>query len=454
MDKKKKKAVEKYNLGEVDDLWQSVLSEESTDDDDDDLFLDDLLNDEQYSNGEEEITDLEADDALYGQGGEAYEEEYPDAVVEDEQVYDELDGQTDSADYLYEETSSSDATTLEEYPEEVEHSQPEKTVCAAALDYIGGMQQEADRVRLFEPMENSLLLIDGETDNEQVIFFDQLTCLRISHFPEKISDKRPESCTREIIETTGGKVYNERVHPEQVLDNFLVCISSDTKTPYRYILFPESNIVQRTEDKSLADILLQKRFISRTMLQKALRDYEQFASITLERIIAQKARIPLAEIEQAIDQARQNQMQGLQKEEILLFSGLVSEEIILAAVEQLDKIQKLSFEQFLVDKGIVQENEVYLSIAEKYGIPFVALEGRKFSKKSLTSLPRSMIIRYEILPLAYKDTTLLVASHSAEVAGLSEKIVKTAGCEKVKFVLSPPSHIRKIIKVLFANRAK
>ena len=188
------------------------------------------------------------------------------------------------------------------------------------------------------------------------------------------------------------------------------------------------------------------------MLQRALQEYEQVKCMTLEKIIAQKARIPLAKINEILDQAKENQMQGLQKEEILLFSGLIGEEEILDAVESLENIQQLTLDQFLVEKGVVQEREIYISLAEKHKIPFVDLKGRKISKKTFSILPKSMIVKHEILPLAMKDDTMLVATHFADMTHLSEAIVKIADCKDVKFVLSPPSQIKKIISLLFAQR--
>ena len=81
--------------------------------------------------------------------------------------------------------------------------------------------------------------------------------------------------------------------------------------------------------------------------------------MTLEKVIAQKARIPLAKIEEALDQAQKGHMQGLPKEEILLFSGLVTDGDILAAVERLENIEKLNIEHFLIQNGLVKETQVY-----------------------------------------------------------------------------------------------
>jgi len=315
------------------------------------------------------------------------------------------------------------------------------------------MRQEIARARLFQPQENTILLIDDETNDELVISFEQLSCIQISGLPAGISAKQKDSSVREIIETVDGDTYQVLVSPKQDLGTLLCCFSTEDQTPFPVTLFPSSNIRKRTQDRRLTDILLEKRFISRSILQNALQEFEQVKSLTIEKIIAQRARVPLAEIEEAINKAEQNQMLGMQPAEILLISGIVDEEQILDALEYHEHINNLEIGQFLLDKGFVQETEVYISLAEMHGIPFVDLRKRKIPKEFLALLPESMITDHEILPLVKKDDILLVATHAVDMAHLSGSIAQAAGCKQVKYVLSPPAQIRKIIHLLHPESA-
>ena len=439
---KKKREVKKFNLQEADDLWGDVLSDEPPDSDDD-LFLDDLLYDDNYSD------DAVGDEQEYDTYDEQYED---DGLLYDDTSYDDALGDEQFEDDYIPHDDSIPDEEHEQIPEEAAVESLETDVCSAMLEHLGGIRQEVACAKLFKPEENTLLIIDEETKDEQVVFFDQLSCIRVSGLPAGISGKRRESTNKEIIETVDGNIYHELVHTEQDLNNLLLCFSADDQSPFAFTLFPISNIKKRTLDARVIDILLKKRFISKSMLQRTLHEFEQVKSMTLEKIIAQKSRIPLAEIEKALDDAQQGPMQGMQKEEILLFSGLVTEQHILDAVESLEKIQKIRISQFLVQKGVVKEKEVYISLAAKYKIPFVDLIGRKFSKKYLALLPKSMILKHEILPIVLKDDILLVAAHYVDMTHLTAEIVKSAGCKHVKYVLSPPGQLRKIINMLLGKK--
>jgi len=446
--KKKKKAVQKYNLNEVEDIWSSLLSDESSD-------LDDEL--------------FEGESQLYGDsypepssGYEQARDSAEERFAEEDHVPDEnlagdvldvtgvlgIDGELTEDDEFSDESFADDAPGEEQALEEIaEVSRPAEEF-SAVLMFAGGMRQEVARAKLFHPQENSILLIDEETNDELVISFDQLSCIQISGLPAGISDRQRKSGRKEIIETIDGNTHHVLVGSRQELSDLLCCFSREDQTDFPVTLFPISNIRKRSDDRQLTDILLEKRFISKTILKKALQEFEQLKGMTIEKIIAQKARIPIAEIEEALDNARQNQMLGMQPGEILLISGLVNEEQILDALEYHEHIDNLELDQFLIEKGIVKEVEVYVSLAEKHKIPFVDLRQRKIPREFLTLLPDSMIAHHEILPLVKKDDILLVATHLVNPTHLSKAIAKAADCKQVKYVLSPPSQIRKIIQII------
>lgn len=411
-------------MDEVDDIWSSVLSDESSG-----------IDEEQF----------EGENLLYNQS-------YNDDVVEEIHDLGTVDEESGGDNTICPESISDSAIEYEESPVEPAQVSIGADEFSAVLEFVGGMRQEVACVRLFEPQENTILLIDEETNDEMVVFFEQLVCIHISGVPTGISDKQKESCTKEVIETVDGNIYHVLALATQDPGGLLFCFSTEEQPRFPVVLFPKANIKKRSQDKLLVDILLDKRFISRTMLQMALQEFEQLKGMTIEKIIAQKARVPLADIEGALEKAKQSQMVGMQVWEILLISGLVNEEQILDALDYYEHINNLEIGQFLIDKGIVNEMEVYISLAEKHRIPYLDLRQRKITKESLAILPESMIINHEILPLVKKNDILLVATYLVDMTHLSDTIAKAAGCKQVKYVISSPTHIRKIINLLYDKR--
>lgn len=419
---KKKKATQKYNLDDIDDIWGSLLDGEDTGD-------------------EEEL--FEGESMLYGDSS-------PDFSLEDSRPPAAGDEQPDTVDLTAEEFE--ERTEEDELlPEEPAEAAPKEAEFGAIITFASGRRLEASRARLFHAGTNAIRLVDEETGDELSIPFEELACIRLSGAPAGISARQKELSRRETVETADGSIHQVLVSPGQELDGLLCCFSTEDRTGFPVILFPKSGITRRTRVRELTDILLEKRCISRTILQKAQQEYELLKSMPFEKIIAQRTRIPLAEIKQVLDNARQNRQLGLHTGEILLISGVVNEEQILDAIEHHEYLQNLQLSDFLVERGIVREVEVYAALAEKHRIPFVDLRPRKITGEHLSLLPRSMVKSYEILPLVRKDDMLLVATHSADILNRSESIARAAGCRQVRYVLSPPSQIRKIIQKVYGQ---
>ena len=134
-------------------------------------------------------------------------------------------------------------------------------------------------------------------------------------------------------------------------------------------------------------------------------------------------------------------------------AGLVNEEQILAALEYQERLRSKKLGQFLVEKGILQEKDIYLALAEKFRMPFVDLRQQKVSRAVLGLLPREVIQRLHVLPLALRDSSLVVATLMPDPGPLCEVVHRYSKSKNVEFVLVQPSHLKNVIKVLFQPQA-
>jgi hypothetical protein len=450
---KKKKAAEKYNLKDIDDIWGSLQAEDT--DDEEELFEgESLLYGDSYadaSTGTEQ--DFDSDDGQFEDGGDLlYADSSQDFALEDSRPPAARDEQPDIVDLTAE--GLADRTEEDElFAEEPAEAAPEEAEFGAVITFTSGQRLEAARARLFHPRDNTIWLVDEGTGDELSIPFAELTCIQLSGAPAGISARQKETSRRETIETIDGRTHLVLVSPVQDIHGLLSCFTMEEQTGFPVILFPKSGITKRTRVRQLTDILLEKRFISRTILQRALQEFELLKDMSFEKIVARRTRIPLAEIKQVLDNAEQNRQLGLQAGEILLISGLVNEEQVLDAIEYHEYLQNLQLSEFLIKRRFVREVEVYAALAEKHRIPFVDLRPRKITGEHLALLPRSMVESHEILPLVRKDDMLLVAIHSVDIMDQGESIARAAGCRQVRYVLSPPSQIRKIIQTVHGKNS-
>ncbi len=63
----------------------------------------------------------------------------------------------------------------------------------------------------------------------------------------------------------------------------------------------------------------------------------------------------------------------------------------------------------LVDQGLVSQEQVYLALAMKFGIPYVRLDDFEIQSDALTHIPAEVAVRYNIMPLVIIGRRLVVA---------------------------------------------
>jgi len=352
-------------------------------------------------------------------------------------------------DSFYDYVFSDDAIETEETWDGLAQTSPAKNAFPAILEFPNGNRQEVAGAILFKPTNNDISLLRQDGYVERVIPLEQLECIRIAGMPTELARSKNSECHIEIIETIGGNVYHEAIHPNQSLDNILLGFSTKEQTRFTYSLIPTKNIRKRCQQRFLGDILLEKRFISNNMLKRALDEHQQSKSMKLGKIIAQQSHVLYSTIEDELKKAKQGKVQGLKIGEILLSSGLVNEQQVLDALETQENMQNMKIGQFLVEKGIIQEKEVYIALAEKFRIPFVDLRKEKVSKKILMRLPRNLVLKNEILPISFDNETLKIATLLPDAPFQDETFLTEGNCKDVQFVLTQPTHLRNIINLLY-----
>lgn len=323
----------------------------------------------------------------------------------------------------------------------------------AILEFVGGRREEVFRAQLFQPTSGEITILQEESgDAKRIVPLRELCCIRLARVPAGCEKKRDGSCQIEIIETRDGNIYHEYIDPRQDLESALMCFSTKENTSFPYSFFPKVNIRLRYQERCLGDILLEKRFISQDILKHVLEEHQMLRSMQLGKIIARQANILYSVVDSAIMKAHDAGLQGLRTGEILLDAGLVNEDQVLDALEFQEKIQSKKLGEFLIEKGIIREKELYISLAEKFRIPFIDLRQQKVSRKILTLLPRELVLEHKVLPISMTETTLVVATPSPDVSAVRDAILQNCGLDDVEFVLAQPTHLKNVVNILYQDR--
>jgi len=289
---------------------------------------------------------------------------------------------------FYDSVFSDDAIETEELREGLAGETSGAVGTPAVIEYLGGGREEVTRLLLFDPTPDEITVIEEHPGNgRRVIPMHEISCLRLARMPDDCVVPPPSSCRVEIIETWDGNIFHEYIPPEPFLKSGLLGLSTKENTRLGYSFFPSDSIKLRYQDRYLGDILLEKRFVTDEILNKAIEEQQMMRDMRLGKILTRQANILSSTIESAIRKAKDEGKTGLRTGEILLDAGLVNENQVLEALELQERMKSMKLGEFLVEKGILNEKELFISLAEKFRIPFIELRQYKVSGKFLPFFP-------------------------------------------------------------------
>ena len=373
-----------------------------------------------------------------------------------ENIHGNLLGVDDTIDFdsrLYDYVFSDDTLESDTLLASLAADKPQQLDFPAILEYLDGRRDEVLVTSLFGPARDEIILARKEDGGKEIIIaLEQLSCIRLARMPAGFARNKDASCHVEIIETVDGNIYHEYIHPQQELNNVLYGFSTKQDSRFKYTLIPRAIIRKRLQRRHLGQILLDRKLIEGEALKHALEEHSELKKVKFGKIIAQHAHILYSAVESEIQRAYQANQQGLKIGEILLKAGLVNEEQIMAALEHQERLKNKKLGQFLIEKGILQENEVYQALAEKFRIPFIDLRQQKVTRATLGLLPREVIQKLHVLPLAIREGVLVVATLLPDPGPICEIVLQHASARNVEFVLVQPSHLKNVIRVLFQQQ--
>jgi len=275
-------------------------------------------------------------------------------------------------------------------------------------------------------------------------------CIRTPTRPDLFA--ADAACEIETIETGDGHRYDLFVPREQRLNSGIFAFSTrknilGQETVDQYFFFPGCNTRQRCRKCYLGEILMEKGMIDGPELQRALDEQQQRRNRRLGQIIAEKAHIPQEAVEEEIRKAVLENKPA-RVGEILVAGGLVDEKLVQAALRAQEQLKK-KIGELLIEKGRLGDEEVFRALAEKFRMAFVDLRRESFSGKALATMPREVAVKFQLLPIAFRNGSLVVATMVPDAPTVRNVIYKYTGRRDIQLVLARPAQLRKAIGQLY-----
>jgi type IV pilus assembly protein PilB len=141
---------------------------------------------------------------------------------------------------------------------------------------------------------------------------------------------------------------------------------------------------------------------------------------------------------------------------VITKNKILDDKNLNAILEQI-KNEKISLEQYLMDKHLATEEILYQATAEELKLPFVSLEKVKIDEKVLNLIPESIAVKHNLVCFDKTDKVLKIATLNPEDLQAFEFIRRTSDSKLEIYYTYPSSlkeglaHYHKDIQAEFDN---
>ena len=310
-------------------------------------------------------------------------------------------------------------------------------------------QRRVGRISRFTPTQTELALTP-EAGSNAIIAAEGIAYIGF-HQGSPLPDAVDGAGAERFKIHSNGVVFAADVRPDELRHpvGFFARPATGT-SPFARIYFYTHAVSSRERDLPLGDMLVAAGALGRQSLEQGVAAFEVRKNVNLGQLLVESGEVDSAAVEHAAQlQARRKMRIG----QILVEAGLISSEAVdRALVEQ--KVRKgKRIGEVLVDLGLVREEDLTITLATKFQIPFVDLDEIIIDPAAAEVFPLELIAKLGVLPIAISSTTVTVAIADPLAVDVIDALRSHVKRRRVEEVLAVPSQLRRFVDT-FTSRAE
>ncbi len=181
----------------------------------------------------------------------------------------------------------------------------------------------------------------------------------------------------------------------------------DSESNVLKVFFPFPELKQLSGGDKLGEKLLSEGFISQEELAAGLRKQSEIRQKKIGDILVEQGRVQPDAVKSALSQQKARFEAKLG--DILVAAGAVTEKQVDEALDRQKKHSSKRLGQILIDMDVISAEMLALSMALKFGLPYVDLKDYPVDPAALDCVPQEMARRLKIFPVKLKDKELTIA---------------------------------------------
>jgi type II secretory ATPase GspE/PulE/Tfp pilus assembly ATPase PilB-like protein len=237
------------------------------------------------------------------------------------------------------------------------------------------------------------------------------------------------------ITVVGGTTFRvDGFEPEPPAGTGFYARPADASSPFREVFFYHHGVARREIDEPLGELLVKEGRVDRPSLAMGLKVQSEQKRAPIGQILIEHKRIDQMALERATDLQKRK---GTRLGEVLIEAGLATIEDVEFALAEQRKRGGKRIGQILVEMKLVSEADLGRTLAKKFHLPFIDLDGCTINAAAVAALPRDFIQKHRVLPIDSDGRTLTIAIGDPLAVDTIDAARLHAGKQILEVVVAP-----------------
>jgi type II secretory ATPase GspE/PulE/Tfp pilus assembly ATPase PilB-like protein len=303
-------------------------------------------------------------------------------------------------------------------PHFVEHAAPEALRGAECLALRYALAPVSGRLQGLDTRARQVAVQPQRDPAATLIGFDELRVLRLLQavtLAELPAAPGPADLRLSPLPRPFSVLYRDTIRESGQTRGFL----RDGGGAYLYVVrddrhctpwFVPSGSGTVSVGDNLADLFVRDRIASERQLREAREHLARLRAKPLGVYLVDTDLVAPAQLQQALE--RQRLKPGEKLGDILVREGVLTEEQLRTALERQAADRRKTLPEALVEAGVLTSEDAARSVAEKFGVPFVAVRDFPVTAEALSVLKPHAAYENRVLPLYLRGGMLVAAAEN------------------------------------------
>jgi hypothetical protein len=200
------------------------------------------------------------------------------------------------------------------------------------------------------------------------------------------------------------------------------------------VFIPKDVYRQVHVGETIGHLLVEQQAVTPEQVELAAREQENLRNRKLGDYLVIKEIVKPEHLLMALEE--QSHMPMVRIGEALTALGLVSQEQLADALEKQKTERSVPLGELLVQSGQLTKQDLRIALARKMGYPVVDLDKFPLDAEALRRVPLNLARRQQIVPLLWRNGTLVVAAEDPSRRGLTDELEFSLQCKVVAALAS------------------